>query len=517
MIGGFCIIKDAQAGASDNLSGWVWSSNIGWISFNSTNCDIDGDNQYEGANEGGGATPAPTDCPTSGAVQDYGVNVDRTTGMFSGFAWSSNIGSINFAPAGIYPTSPNYSACLDLPGAGQDCDGVGDYNVSGWARACSAFQNPTLCSGALNPNAGGWEGWIKLRGFVDANQNGVQEITEEDYGVYLNDSTNEFHEWAFGGDPEGDDGEAVIGWVSFNHLNCDPDNDGVSEGGAGCPPAGTSISDYKVILANNPPVASIGCDGSGCLGGSCVTSPWRAVRAITCTPVCIFTLTNNSTDPDGQSDIENSIWTIKKIGGTTPIQTSDCIAVSGNPLCSYTISSVLTAPDAYTTELYVTDGKVSDIDTADFELCRCPVADFMCSLDPVEPRTWEDCGTISINVGDTLYLIDDPSLAKHSSPSDCPFTVTSIVQRVWSFNGSDFDSGNNSAPSIILGATGTFPLRLAITDNIGQSNSQTYNLNVGVTPTPPLPEWKEIPPSGWQRIKNFFANIFNFFKEFFLI
>src|SRR3989339_1600164 len=71
-------IKITRASADDNVSGWGWSSNIGWIGFNSTDCNIDGDLIYEGANEGNpaGSTPAPIGCPTSGAVNDYGVKID---------------------------------------------------------------------------------------------------------------------------------------------------------------------------------------------------------------------------------------------------------------------------------------------------------------------------------------------------------------------------------------------------------------------------------------------------------
>ena len=73
----------------DNLSGFAWSSNIGWISFNSSDCDTDGDGTFEGAGEFGGAAPAG--CPTSGVAEDYGVHVAMDTGDLKGYAWSENI------------------------------------------------------------------------------------------------------------------------------------------------------------------------------------------------------------------------------------------------------------------------------------------------------------------------------------------------------------------------------------------------------------------------------------------
>ena len=154
---GFFIAGEVTAGATDNVSGWSWSENIGWISFNCNNSEL----------------PAPR------CTNDYGVNINPSTGNFSGYAWSENIGWIDFAPAGPYPTTPNYSACLDFPGAGQTCDGVGDYKVSGWAKV-------------LSNNS-----WIKLK---DGN-----------YGVSWNTSTQEMEGWAWS--------DTDVGWISFNCLN----------------------------------------------------------------------------------------------------------------------------------------------------------------------------------------------------------------------------------------------------------------------------------------------------------
>ncbi len=67
--------SQVKAGSLDNLSGWAWSDNIGWISFNST---------------------------TDGSLVNYGVAINETnkttngTGDFSGYAWSDNIGWISF-------------------------------------------------------------------------------------------------------------------------------------------------------------------------------------------------------------------------------------------------------------------------------------------------------------------------------------------------------------------------------------------------------------------------------------
>jgi len=167
-----------EAAATDNVWGWAWSSNIGWISFNCTSTNW---------------------CATS----SYGVNIN-SDGTLSGYTWSEHIGWISFNPPAPYPTcpaptcpvSPNYSACLDLPGPGQNCDGVGDYKLSGWVQALSPVGNP---------NAGGWDGWILLGPIFQAGT---------DYGVWLDTSTGppyQFKGWAWGSD--------VVGWISFNCSN----------------------------------------------------------------------------------------------------------------------------------------------------------------------------------------------------------------------------------------------------------------------------------------------------------
>jgi hypothetical protein len=110
------LIKQGQAGAGQNVSGFAWSENIGWISFNSTS--------------GGGPI-------------DYGVNVDLGTGIFSGFAWSDNIGWVSFneSDLGGCPTIP-CRAWSDTSCPGGLCQ------VSGWAKILSY------------PSSG----WVRLRG-----------------------------------------------------------------------------------------------------------------------------------------------------------------------------------------------------------------------------------------------------------------------------------------------------------------------------------------------------------------
>ena len=107
------VADNARAGTTDNVSGWAWGSNIGWISFNCT------------------------DTSTCGNV-DYGVSL-ATNGDMSGYAWSDNIGWITF----------NASDLSGCPSGACRAELVGN-NLQGWARALSYGD--------------GWDGWISLNG-----------------------------------------------------------------------------------------------------------------------------------------------------------------------------------------------------------------------------------------------------------------------------------------------------------------------------------------------------------------
>lgn len=98
---------------ASTLSGYAWSSNIGWIKFS-----------------------GPT----------YGVNMDDATGNLSGYAWSSNIGWVRFNANGpdwaewisgliklkgpSYSVNPDYDQCR-LTGWAWGSDMVGWVRLSG--------------------------------------------------------------------------------------------------------------------------------------------------------------------------------------------------------------------------------------------------------------------------------------------------------------------------------------------------------------------------------------------------
>lgn len=200
----FFAIQIVMATANDNVSGWAWSGNIGWISFNCI------------------------DFLPSGCTKDYGVSFSTSTIPYvatSSYAWSENIGWISFDPAvkSIPPAGP--------PAGGYDYTGSGylaklDTSIAtappelrGWARACGKPDGAITCGGD------GWDGWINL-----ASDPGAAKQFSVKLDKTLKSGYHEFYDWAWGSD--------VVGWISFNCSS-------TQEGCGG--------SNYSVKTTFNPP------------------------------------------------------------------------------------------------------------------------------------------------------------------------------------------------------------------------------------------------------------------------
>lgn len=127
-------IQVTEATATDNVYGWAWGSNFGWVSMNCLN-DFDGDGKI--------TLPGDNHCSSG----EYGVNID-SSGDFddNSYAWSNNVGWIDFAPASTVATDP-------FGVATQNCHLDGDGTIEGWARSvANLWGNPHCYS------------WIRMRG-----------------------------------------------------------------------------------------------------------------------------------------------------------------------------------------------------------------------------------------------------------------------------------------------------------------------------------------------------------------
>ena len=134
----FSSVEKVESTAGDNVFGWAWSDNMGWICFNSVD-----------------------DPATS---KDYGVHIDDATGEFSGYAWSDFVGWISF----------NKGELGGCPAG--TCEAVLDRDtgeVSGWAKVLSS------------------NSWIRLsdrtNGFIGDD-------------VYIDTGTGDFHNYAWSDD-----------------------------------------------------------------------------------------------------------------------------------------------------------------------------------------------------------------------------------------------------------------------------------------------------------------------------
>lgn len=81
------------------------------------------------------------------------VTIPDSNGPVTGYAWSSNIGWIDFSPAGPYPTTPNHGV-----------ERIGS-TLQGWARVVS------IAEAFADGNSGAWQGWIR---FSSSYNGGVQ-------------------------------------------------------------------------------------------------------------------------------------------------------------------------------------------------------------------------------------------------------------------------------------------------------------------------------------------------------
>jgi len=200
------------------LTGYAWSSEMGWISF-------------------------------SGST--YGVSEESTNGNLSGYAWSSNLGWISFEASHV-------SGCPTGPCAPR-VDSSGE--VRGWARACAAFTDKLNCSGPLDPNAGGWDGFIALKGTA---QDGSS------YGVTQDASCN-WSGFAWGSD--------ALGAISMRGIAADG-------------------SSYSVSCTLVPPTATLSANPATINSGDSSTLSWSSTDATSCVAAGGFSTGGNTSGSD---------------------------------------------------------------------------------------------------------------------------------------------------------------------------------------------------------------------------
>ena len=161
------------AAATVPLSGWAWSSTVGWVDLG-------------------------------------GVSVDTGTGVFSGYGWSSNIGWVSFNAADV-------SGC-----PGGSCTPTvnpTDGTITGFIRACAGTVSGN-CQGLSRTD--GWDGWIELSG-----TNHISPDTTGAGGVSYDPVAKKIVGYAWGSE--------VIGWLNFVNVSAPLDGNVCTNGATNFP------------------------------------------------------------------------------------------------------------------------------------------------------------------------------------------------------------------------------------------------------------------------------------------
>ena len=211
---GLSFVTGSAVAQASGLSGWAWSSSIGWVSLSSTNPEL------------AGVTPPGSAYGVDMNLQNVNSMYPPTNliGTLSGYGWSPNIGWVSFDPADITSTNcPAGSSCTPTINLTTGA-------VSGWARAVGG-------SGTM-----GWDGWIELAG-TNHVTNGVATTR----GVTFSSTTGAFSGYAWG--------STNVGWLSFANVTC-----------PGCfvPLTVSNPSNGAITITSSP--AGISCNSGSCTG-----------------------------------------------------------------------------------------------------------------------------------------------------------------------------------------------------------------------------------------------------------
>jgi len=161
-----------------NLTGWAWSSNIGWLDLST-------------------------------------ISIDQANGNMIGYAWSPNIGWVKFNGLSGYPTNGSQGVPANV--------NFNTGEIKGWIRACAGTVGGD-CSSMVS-RTDGWDGWIELAGSNHASVdittpspspspivhnifNVANALTTFYTGLAMDTVTGKVSGMAWGG--------PVIGWLNFN-------------------------------------------------------------------------------------------------------------------------------------------------------------------------------------------------------------------------------------------------------------------------------------------------------------
>lgn len=332
-----------------DLSGWAWSSNIGWVSFNSADTGA-----------GGGVYKVSIATTTSGT---------DIVGTLSGWAWSSNIGWIKFGGLSGFPTngSAETNASVNLTTGA----------VTGWIRACAGSAD-AACGATSRTD--GWDGWIELSGanHATSHADGTQGVSYTQ-GTGVNANYGYFRGHAWGG--------PVIGWLQFDpNFSTTP---GSTVGCSTCGGGGTNsitasctFSSGSYVIPPGQTTLSISPVVSGYSGGTApytftphsfnlsvgtytptvtVTDSVGASRSISCNTITLTQNVSTSIDLKIGKNLADATHTSVRVRQGSPFTLKWNIALSPSDYSCTTAVTSTTAPSPlwsqYWNDVVVTNGE----------------------------------------------------------------------------------------------------------------------------------------------------------------
>ena len=427
-------IKITNASLSDNVSGYAWSSNVGWVSFNCTN-----------------ETPS-----CSGT--NYGVNIDPTTGYFSGYAWSSNVGWISFNETG----APDYS-----------------FNTScNTAGSCSASNNCTACYNQTDNKVYGWakiltigaNGWIKFNGTW---QNGVS----------IDPTSGNFSGWAW----NGNDDVSGIGWVSFNCSNETPACSGTNYkvvGSINAPPTATGLTAPNWSFSEAGQYGALNAKPEWTFNGSGSGSSESAYEIIVNTSDSISSPIFDSGKCLGVNNPTSNCKVDNGASGTTDFPLGSAMTLNYNTPYYWWVK-VWDNHDAVSSLAQYNSDQDTPVSADDgspltFTTYKHKMPDVNFSLFPTNPSRGEK---VKFTDASKVYLSSAPETAVNCNAELCRWLWSATV-------GATIDYATASTTAITFNSSGSQTVTLKVTDNDGYyiSTSTQININAG------LPKWKEVKP-----------------------
>jgi len=430
-------VKISSASPGNNVTGYAWSANVGWVSFNCTN-----------------------DSPACGS-SNYGVSVDLTPGHFSGYAWSPNVGWISFNETG----APDYAFNLSCNAAG----------------SCAASGNCTACYNWTDSKVYGWgkiltmgdNGWVKFNGNKQDEQPWLA-------GVSIDQVTGDFSGWAWNANAD----KSGIGWLSFNCSNDSP---------------ACGSSNYKVTSnVNRPPSATALNAPNWSFSEARQYGALKAKVGWTFSDPdagqseyayqIIVNTSNSITSPvfdSGQCFGYNNPSDKCKIDvgvGQFPINSAMTLNYNTPYYWWVKVWDNYSTPKFSTLTQYNTSSDTNNNDGAPLTFTaykhEMPIASF--THFPDQPSRTEQ---VKFTNTSKVYLSADPNTAVDCTTDQCTY--------FWSVTaGADINDAATTTPIITFNSAGNSTVTLKVTDSDGYYVLISDIININAQ----LPKWKEVKP-----------------------